>query len=276
MHVNYVVEPTDDGKGTRTIRGPGGYTDDEETWSCLNTCDIKPSDCSSVRTTLQDMGGQDGWWWMPDTAGCNSWQQGNCKATFCPLIETESIDKRDDNDGMRVSAPKLAKHLRLMGAICAEDGRRGNNSCDNEHLGQHEDNLRPRIRGHSSHKYGEFDFSKSSTVAYRLPQNKDSSFTQVHMHRAGDADLFEDFCRDRLPDDEVYVPPQHQPVNPEDEDDVVPDQHAAFGIQRATQGVKEPAWKDLGLGDLMNKGPSPSMGRPSAPSGSKNGRALPR
>ena len=75
------------------------------------------------------------------------------------------------------------------------------------------------------------------------------------MHRARDADLFDDFCKDRLPDDEIYVPPQHQPVNPEDEDDVVPDQHAAFGIQKATQRVREAAWKDLGLGELMKRGP---------------------
>jgi len=51
------------------------------------------------------------------------------------------------------------------------------------------------------------------------------------------------------------VPPQNQPINPEDEDDVVPDQHAAFGIQRATQKTKETAWKDLGLKELMAKGP---------------------
>ena len=46
--------------------------------------------------------------------------------------------------------------------------------------------------------------------------------------------------------------PQHQPLNPEDEDDVVPDMHAAFGIQRATQKQKEPGWRDLGLVELMN------------------------
>ncbi|QUC22420.1 uncharacterized protein UV8b_06661 [Ustilaginoidea virens] len=85
--------------------------------------------------------------------------------------------------------------------------------------------------------------------------NKDSSLTQIHMHRASDADLFEDFCKDKLPCDDIYVAPQHQPINPEDEDDVVPDQHAAFGIQRATQKVREPAWRDLGLGALMTKGP---------------------
>jgi hypothetical protein len=87
------------------------------------------------------------------------------------------------------------------------------------------------------------------------PQSKDSSYTYIHFTRSRDADLFEDFCKDKLPDDEIYVPPHNQPINPEDEDDVVPDQHAAFGIQRATQKVKESAWKDLGLADLMKKGP---------------------
>lgn len=77
----------------------------------------------------------------------------------------------------------------------------------------------------------------------------------MHAREQRHADLFEDFCKDKLPRDEIYVPPQHQPVNPEDEDDVVPDQHAAFGIQRATQRTREPAWKDLGLGALMRKGP---------------------
>lgn len=58
-----------------------------------------------------------------------------------------------------------------------------------------------------------------------------------------------------LPHETIYVPPQHQPPNPEDEDDVVPDQHAAFGITRATQARKESAWKDLGLEVLVGKGP---------------------
>ncbi|EHK99952.1 hypothetical protein M7I_4033 [Glarea lozoyensis 74030] len=59
--------------------------------------------------------------------------------------------------------------------------------------------------------------------------SKDSSYTYIHFNRARDADLFEDFCKDKLPDDEIYVPPHNQPINPEDEDDVVPDQHAATG-----------------------------------------------
>lgn len=44
----------------------------------------------------------------------------------------------------------------------------------------------------------------------------------------------------------------------------MPDQHAAFGIQRATQKTKEAAWKDLGLKDLMKKGPEKGKGRPFA------------
>lgn len=54
-----------------------------------------------------------------------------------------------------------------------------------------------------------------------------------------------------LPIEEVYVAPQHQPPNPEDEDDVVPDQHAAFGITRAMERRREAVWRDLGLEALV-------------------------
>ncbi|RYO97954.1 hypothetical protein DL765_010999 [Monosporascus sp. GIB2] len=101
--------------------------------------------------------------------------------------------------------------------------------------------------------------------------SKDSSYTYVHMQRSRDADLFEDFCKDRLPDDDIYVPPHHQPINPEDEDDVVPDQHAAFGIQKATQRAREPAWRDLGLADLMRKGPGAVRASAGAGAGSSAG-----
>ncbi|KXH35566.1 Apc13 domain-containing protein, partial [Colletotrichum simmondsii] len=92
--------------------------------------------------------------------------------------------------------------------------------------------VRPSSPSHTPHTLPYIN----RTDNLRVPeQNKDASHTYVHMHRARDADLFEDFCKEKLPDDEVYVPPQHQPINPEDEDDVVPDQHAAFGITKATQ-----------------------------------------
>lgn len=58
-----------------------------------------------------------------------------------------------------------------------------------------------------------------------------------------------------LPIEDIYVAPQHQPVNPEDEDDVVPDQHAAFGIVQAMRRRRDIAWRDLGLGELMTRMP---------------------
>jgi Apc13p protein len=57
-----------------------------------------------------------------------------------------------------------------------------------------------------------------------------------------------------LPIEEIYLPPHYQPINPEDEDDVVPDQHAAFGIARAMDAVgrrAEPLWRDLGLQEVV-------------------------
>ncbi|KAJ4984547.1 Apc13 domain-containing protein [Stagonosporopsis vannaccii] len=87
---------------------------------------------------------------------------------------------------------------------------------------------------------------------------RDSSATYLHMHASHHADLLESFTNSTLskiaPED-IYIPPHLQPLNPEDEDDVVPDQHAAFGIQRATQAKKEPTWRDLGLNELLRRGP---------------------
>ncbi|KAK0720540.1 Apc13p protein-domain-containing protein [Lasiosphaeris hirsuta] len=104
------------------------------------------------------------------------------------------------------------------------------------------------------------DLSSLFNAPIPSTMNKDAHYTYVHMQQARDADLFEDFCKDKLPADDIYVPSHLQPINPEDEDDVVPDQHAAFGIQKATQKVREPAWKDLGLGELMRQGPGGAAG----------------
>lgn len=87
------------------------------------------------------------------------------------------------------------------------------------------------------------------------PQSQDSSFTYIHLHASHHADLLEEYSRPCLPAEDIIVPEQHRPINPEDEEDIVPDQHAAFGIQRATQKVREPAWRNLGLNRLMSQGP---------------------
>ena len=65
----------------------------------------------------------------------------------------------------------------------------------------------------------------------------------------------------QLAPENIYVPAHLEPLNPEDEDDVVPDQHAAFGIQRATQAKKEPTWRDLGLAELLSQGPRAAEGQ---------------
>jgi hypothetical protein len=87
--------------------------------------------------------------------------------------------------------------------------------------------------------------------------------------------LLEDFTRVKLPAEEIYVPPKDQPINPEDEDDVVPDQHAAFGIQQATQKPRQPAWRDLGLESLMTNGASKGQAGAGASAGTGN-RIMPR
>ena len=78
------------------------------------------------------------------------------------------------------------------------------------------------------------------------------------MHASHHADLLESFTNmtsSQLVPESIYIPSHLHPLNPEDEDDVVPDQHAAFGIQRATQAKKEPTWRDLGLEELLRRGP---------------------
>lgn len=71
----------------------------------------------------------------------------------------------------------------------------------------------------------------------------------------------------------IYIPPHLQPLNPEDEDDVVPDQHAAFGIQRATQARKEPTWRDLGLAELLRRGPRAAEDQSTAGAAAGSGTA---
>ncbi|KAF3384315.1 putative translation initiation factor eIF-2B subunit delta [Penicillium rolfsii] len=121
-----------------------------------------------------------------------------------------------------------------------------------------------------------------------VPISKDSSVTHLHMHQPRLADLFEEFTKPHLstaglssgtqhnltqsstnpnattytsspstipsflPIEDIYLQPQYQPPNPEDEDDVVPDQHAAFGIARVMERRHEAVWRDLGLEALVN------------------------
>ncbi|EMC97800.1 hypothetical protein BAUCODRAFT_146417 [Baudoinia panamericana UAMH 10762] len=100
-------------------------------------------------------------------------------------------------------------------------------------------------------------------MAWRtISTSRDSSFTYIHLQASHHADLLESFTgsSSKLPAEDILVAPQHQPNSAEDDDDVVPDQHAAFGIQRATQRQSQPAWRDLGLEALMQGGPPTRSG----------------
>ncbi|CBX96544.1 hypothetical protein LEMA_P108090.1 [Plenodomus lingam JN3] len=103
---------------------------------------------------------------------------------------------------------------------------------------------------------------------------RDSTATYLHMHHSHHADLLEQFTNltsSQLAPEDIYIPAYLQPVNPEDEDDVVPDQHAAFGIQRATQTRKEPTWRDLGLEELLRRGPGDGLHLAQSDSGAAGG-----
>ncbi|GAB7363968.1 hypothetical protein MBLNU230_g4529t1 [Neophaeotheca triangularis] len=95
--------------------------------------------------------------------------------------------------------------------------------------------------------------------------SRDSTHTHLHLHASSQADLLEAFtnAQSKLPAETIDVPPHHQPLNPEDEDDIVPDQHAAFGIQRATQQRQQrrrEGWRDWGLGGFLTEGPPKKEG----------------
>lgn len=136
--------------------------------------------------------------------------------------------------------------------------------------------------------------------------SKDSSHNYIHLHHSHHADLFEEFCHPPsssanvnssnnlntqapasatndpsdpslqhvpghfLPFESINLPPHLMPLNPEDEDGVVPDMHAAFGIaqvmeqsgvpessgERTGRGLlggqgREDVWRDFGLDELV-------------------------
>ncbi|GAO50037.1 hypothetical protein SAICODRAFT_64328 [Saitoella complicata NRRL Y-17804] len=81
----------------------------------------------------------------------------------------------------------------------------------------------------------------------------DSHATYIHMNQPWIVDHLDEWLQQKLPVEDIWVPPEHQPMNPEDEDEV-PDQHAAAGLLRA-QKPPEPAWRDLGLREMAARGP---------------------
>ncbi|KAG4304590.1 hypothetical protein PORY_001983 [Pneumocystis oryctolagi] len=84
----------------------------------------------------------------------------------------------------------------------------------------------------------------------------DSQRNYIHFNQPKIVDYIEEWCADKLPDDDIIIPPQHQPPHPDDDD--IPNQQTMNGILRA-QKMPEPVWRDLGLQELMQKGPPEEM-----------------
>ncbi|KAA8652664.1 Apc13 domain protein [Aspergillus tanneri] len=108
------------------------------------------------------------------------------------------------------------------------------------------------------------DFYEDFTRPHTSPQliNSSNTNTNTHTHAATTSTTTANgtvtygsssptLVPSFLPIEDIYVAPQYQPPNPEDEDDVVPDQHAAFGIARAMERRREAVWRDLGLEGLV-------------------------
>ncbi|CAN6624280.1 hypothetical protein TRVA0_009S03092 [Trichomonascus vanleenenianus] len=85
---------------------------------------------------------------------------------------------------------------------------------------------------------------------------RDSERSHIHMTLPRTAVYFEEWMKSKLEFDDIIVPPEHQPVNPEEEDDMITEQQGMMGIARSHQKAAEPAWRDLALNDLLNNAPS--------------------
>lgn len=84
--------------------------------------------------------------------------------------------------------------------------------------------------------------------------NKDSQRSVVHLRQPHIAVFLQDWAQEKLEFGDISVPAEYQPKSM-DEDDTgfVPDPHAAFGLVKNVQQKKQPAWKDLGLGELLER-----------------------
>lgn len=100
------------------------------------------------------------------------------------------------------------------------------------------------------------EFTRPHTSTFTNPHNINQPATQTNQPTASSNGIgyatTQPSIPSFLPIEDIYVAPQHQPPNPEDEDDVVPDQHAAFGIARAMERRREAVWRDLGLHALVS------------------------
>lgn len=86
---------------------------------------------------------------------------------------------------------------------------------------------------------------------------RDSVRSHVHLTAPRTAVFFEEWMKLKLEYDDIIVPPENQPINPDDDDDLIPDQQASFGVLKSQQqrAAAQATWKDLRLKELLHRGP---------------------
>jgi hypothetical protein len=82
---------------------------------------------------------------------------------------------------------------------------------------------------------------------------RDAERSHVHMSKPRVALFYTDWLKTKLEHENITVPPVHQPVNPDDDEDAVADQHAPSDIRNGRK--RELRWKALGLKERMELDP---------------------
>lgn len=85
----------------------------------------------------------------------------------------------------------------------------------------------------------------------------DSERSHIHLLQSRIALFFDEWNKHKLEFDDILVAPEHEPINPEEDDDVIPDQqHASFGLAKSQQNkLNRSNWKDLRTKELLFQGP---------------------
>jgi hypothetical protein len=81
--------------------------------------------------------------------------------------------------------------------------------------------------------------------------------SHIHLSQSRISLFFDEWNKCKLEFDDILVAPEHEPINPEDDDDIIPDQqHASFGLAKSHQNNSRSHWKDLKTKELLFQGPN--------------------
>lgn len=84
----------------------------------------------------------------------------------------------------------------------------------------------------------------------------DSERSHIHLSQSRISLFFDEWNKCKLEFDDILIAPEHEPINPEDNDDIIPDQHASFGLAKSHQNNNRSHWKDLQTKELLFQGPN--------------------